>query len=196
MKFIMYRTSSKNKYYYKVEGNSNLKGEAKCALRFLRREVKVYDKANRVTYELSKPDKLKGFIWALLPFVVWSVYPHYSYCENNEVFGTSITPLSEGALFFKIKENIYEIRQHSNFYVSIMKADIQMALIMMGHSSDCEMRSYEVQYSPALEKDFVLLFLLCIFVDVRFYLNKGREIGYHHILFDKYKDRVFWKPNK
>ena len=86
---------------------------------------------------------------------------------------------------------------HSNNYVSVLKNNVQIALIKKESLTYCEQNTYEVLCSDDIDGEVLLILMFVAFTDIHFFKN-GNRIDYlkceKTIGFDTFKERTTWRP--
>lgn len=186
------------KIHYSVLQKNSYKGQANITLGVLLRRIVVSNLITGHTYKL----KQNNIFYKLLYICVgcWlpiDLFPEYRLYSNNKYIGKTKVSFCTPKRILRIGNDIYELCIHSNNYISIMKNNIQIALVQREKSIHMEQSKYHVVYDEKLENNMELLFLLIIFIDI-IYFPQGNKINYFKYETtagnDKYFSRTSWTP--
>ena len=145
---------------------------------------------------------LKQSPWILklinaLPLLNYETFTPFKLYKNGVKCGKGKHLFFKPVFIFVIDMDRYEIRHHSNNYISIMRNDKQIALFQKKLRSVAENNTYFVK---CINENGILdiIMLFCAFIDVMFYPN-NKHIAYikeekTYILNDKHSKRIQWSP--
>ena len=123
-------------------------------------------------------------------------FPKYKVFKNGILLGKSSVAFFTPRRKLVIQNHKYEFYLHNDNYVSIMKDDIQIALVKKSILSLAEENNYVIDFENAVECDYTLIILFVAFIDIIFFPNHFRidAIKYEKTIgIDKYKHRTLWK---
>ena len=134
-----------------------------------------------------------------LPILNCENFTPFKIYKDNVKCGKGKHILFKPLYIFTINNDIYEIRHHSNNYISLMRNNVQIALYYKNITSVAEHNIYNVKCVYDTEMLNIIL-LFCAFIDVIFYPNNG-NFSYikkekTFVFNDKYEERINWKPPK
>jgi hypothetical protein len=196
MQTIITRTAKHGKTQYTLPWKKSLLGEANWTLLGLwLQEISVKDKM-KCLFMLKQTNWLIKILNLIPPLSFFTFTPFK--CFRNEILcGSSKRNVFDSAFSFKIENSVYELREHSNNYGSLMKNDIQIALYkrdteaVMGHTK------YFVDYDAKQELSLILLF--CAFKDTVFHKSRGSidfvKYEKSYVISDPFPERISWQPD-
>lgn len=190
------RKISDGKFCYTIDDDNVYYGESNFTFGVLLRKLSITNTEKNYTYKLIQDSIFQQIIYLcglwMLPI---DLFPKYKVFLNNKCIGATkvsfFTPLRK----VYINENEYELCIHSNNYISIMKNNIQIALIKKDSFTEMEQHRYDVIYDNKNESDVGILFLLIDFIDIIYFPSKNRISYYKYettIGKDKYYLRTLW----
>lgn len=145
-------------------------------------------------------DNLKQivFYFCILLFLkyIWSVFIKLKIKFNNSTVGSIKHLFLSNTINILLNENKYEIYSHGGNYFSIMKNDIQIALINTDGKIVMNELCFACKYSNEDMKNIALFMMI---IDTYFYKYKigtkknmiiSKEFTYN--FFDRHRERLFW----
>lgn len=192
---IIERQLTSTQYKYSIVNNSTHKGIANYTYGIFLRRLNVIDNGLIGRYSIRQTQWYLIFL-RILPFVSM-IPPYYFYINNKKVGRTKIRFMSPKK-YLQIGNDIYEFYLHGNNYISIMKNNMQIALIKKEFYSENERYEYKIDYNKNIDIDFMLI--CCMFVDIIYFPNRFKYdyMKYEktiNIFNDKYIDRVKWRSD-
>jgi len=197
MKIEIVRKMKANKYVYDLYGREI--GEANYTYSILPDRIKVFgendDKDSVIA--LKQTNWLFNII-DILPWDFKKLMPYKCYVDGK-YSGKSEKTLFRAIYKFTISDNEYELCEHSNNYVSLLKNNVQIALYQKDAETFAEQNLYRIEYT---DDDSVInlseLYLFCIFIDRVFFKNTNglyyARYEKTYVINDKYSDRAKWSP--
>ena len=201
MEATVKRRRIKTGYSYTIDCDSAVTGKTNYTLGFLLPIwITVSDSQGNI-YKLREANwLLKLLDWLFpIPFIFISTAPlrPLRYYCNGERAGKARPFFRKAGSFFFIDKDAYEIQDHSYNYTSIMKNDVQIALIQKEQWNQNKRTIYHISY----KKDAcinAMLMLLCIFIDTKGFPNRmtmgSDRYERAHVIGDKCKERTNWRP--
>jgi len=182
-------------FSYTISCDPTLEGTTNFTLSLLPIHITVVECDTNI-YQMKEANWLLKLI-SWIPIPIWNRLMPFKYYLNGSLLGKSKTTLFRPAFFFPIGADVYEIRGHSKNYYSMMKNDVQVALIQRETYVYHERNTYQIKFKEDCCPKPILL-LLCIFIDTKFYPNQGsiftNRWDTDYVINDLYEDRVLWKP--
>ena len=195
------RSRIKTGYSYTIDYDSAVTGETNFTLGFLLPiRITVSDGEGNV-YKLREANWLLKALYFFLPipFVFINLEPlkPLRYYDNGVQTGKAGDFFKKSGYYFLVGEDVYEFHDHSHNYTSIMKNDVQIALIQKERWNQYERTAYHISYKKdACTRAMIMLF--CIFIDTKGYPNRmtmgGDQYERGHVFGDEIKERTNWKP--
>lgn len=143
---------------------------------------------------------VNSIVWIVLWLVSLLWCPPYQIYENNRPVGEFVK--KRGACYrASYKKDTYEITEHTGDRVSIMKNDVQIALISRNTVAWNNENIYCILYQKACsEEDLCFLFMICVFCDRVFYsdfdgLVLGPVVSKSIVFRDCHRERAGWTPD-
>lgn len=138
------------------------------------------------------------FYFCILLFLryIWSVFSKLKIKFNNSTVGSIKHLFFSNTINILLNENKYEIYSHGGNYFSIMKNDVQIALINTDGKMVMNELCFDCKYS---NEDMRNIALFTILIDTYFYKYKigtkknmiiSNEFTYN--FFDRHRERLFW----
>ena len=169
-------------------------GSSKYTLGLLPVKIKVL--CNNKTLGLKQTAWLLKLI-NLLPFLNTESFIPLRFYENGICCGAAKKKMFQPAFDIKINNSNYEVRQHNNNNISLMRDNIQIALYKKELRTIAEHNKYIVEFDESADKLLILLF--AILADTVFYSNAGRFTYCKYekdiIINDKFKERTNYKTD-
>lgn len=180
-------------YIYTVNQDNRFCAKANYTYNILPRKIQVfYNNESRFVFK-QKRWYIKLFVF----FLMLQSFPKYILYQNNYRVGESRIKFFSPRREIKIKEDLYELYLHSNNYISIMKNDIQIALVKRNIISNFGQCDYQVLFNKNEFDDLSELTLLVAYLDLIFFhhRNKIYAIKYEKTCgIDRHENRKLWKP--
>ncbi len=187
-----------NKYEYSIEQNDSVSAEVSFDYGILSRNIT--SKGNNIKYTMKQRNWLLKILMVIPKlFIPVDLFPKYNIFFNEEIIGKTKVAFCTPKRELTINNSLYEIYLHSNNYISIMKDDVQIALVKKSVLTFGEQNRYDVDFDYITEKDMVFALLMVAFADVVFYPNRLRidAIKYEKTIGkDKMSQRTFWQSKK
>lgn len=145
----------------------------------------------------------KGGLWHILfgfiPLASTSRLFPLIITKDRASIGRSEIKSDDNASYFHIESLCYELRGHTDDKFSICKDGIQIAVIQKEHYSYAEKNTYLILTSENTLEDVAYLFMLCMYIDCRFYRSQDNSFAMMKwektfVLHDLYKERAEWLP--
>ncbi len=149
---------------------------------------------------IGSMDNLKHiiFYFCILLFFrfMWSIFSKLKIKFNNSTVGSIKHLFFSNTINILLNENKYEIYSHGGNYFSIMKNDVQIALINTDGKIVMNELCFDCKYS---NEDMRNIALFTILIDTYFYKYKigtkknmiiSNEFTYN--FFDRHRERLFW----
>lgn len=174
--------------------NNNIEGTANITLGILPIKITVQNSNHCIVLKQS-PLILK--LINALPILSYETFTPFKIYKDSIFCGRGTHVLFRPIFKFKMEGNRYELRHHSNNYISLIRENKQIALFQKKSLSISEKRSYFVKCINEAEiLDIIMLF--CAFADVIFYPN-NKSVAYikwdkTYVINDKYASRTYWNP--
>ena len=193
MKKTIERKIGRSKFLYEMSGMSVV-GSSKYTLRLL--PVKIEVLCGNKTLVLKQTAWLLKLINSL-PLLNIETFTPLRFYENGIYCGIAKKKMFQPVFDIRINSSIYEIRQHNNNYISLMRDNIQIALYKKELQTIAEHNKYIVEFDESADKLLILLF--AILADTVFYSNEGRfsycKYEKDIIINDKFKERTNYKTD-
>ena len=182
-------------YVYAIKQEPTCFGKVNYTYGIKLRKMFVYDKKENLCL---KQENCFLKIINILPFFMFYNFPAFIYYKNDIKSGkTYVNPYSRRKLL-TLEHNTYEVYLHNNNYISIMKNDVQIAIVKKHEWTDVERHKYDVNYDEKRIHDMKIILLLIMYVDIIFFSNHftwsykkyEKTIG----LKEKYPERISWMP--
>ena len=187
-----------NKYEYSIEQNDSVSAEVSFDYGILSRNIT--SKGTDIKYTMTQRNWLLKILMVIPKlFIPIYLFPKYNVFFNDEIIGKTKVAFFTPKRQLIINNSLYEIYLHSNNYISIMKDDIQIALIKKFDLSFAEQNRYDVDFDCIAEKDMVFILLMVAFADIVFFTNHLRldAVKYEKTIgTDRMSQRVFWQSKK
>lgn len=193
MEFYIYRNMNAKKINYYIN-NHSVEGSANITLGII--PIKITVKNGNKCIVLKQAPLILKLINAL-PLLNYETFTPFKIYKDNLFCGRGAHILFRPIFKFKIEGNKYELRHHSDNYISLLRENKQIALFQKKSLSIRENRSYFIKcVNEAGILDIIMLF--CAFSDVIFYPN-NKSVGYlkwdkTYVFNDKYANRTHWNP--
>lgn len=187
-----------NKYEYSIEQDDSVSAEALFDYGILSR--RITSKGNNIKYTMKQNNWLLKILMVIPKiFIPIDLFPKYNIFLNENIIGKTKVAFCTPKREIMIDNSLYEIYLHSNNYISIMKDDVQIALIKKSVLTVGEKNRYDVDFDYVTEKDKVFVLLMVSFIDIVFFPNRLRfdavkcekTIGK-----DKMAHRTLWQSKK
>jgi hypothetical protein len=197
MDFIVQRKMTANKYIYEVLGDNTYCGESNYTFNIGLRNITIFSNGEPV-YVLKQTNWWIKMITYFPLFWLAPIgqFPKYKFFDKGAFKGETKCSFFTPKRIIVVENRNYEIYLHSNNYISILKNDVQIALIKKSDWTKGEQNRYAITFDEHLESDMALLFLFTIFVDNIFYPNRFRVnyVKYEKTIgHDKLYHRTTWK---
>lgn len=198
MYFDVSRTLELRKFVYKMS-TKNFYAYSNYTFGIFLREIAAFDSKTETLYQMKQENWLfKILTWIpvfwILPI---SMFPCFSIYKNKEKIGKTNLAFATPLRRVDVENDTYEFCIHSNNYVSILKNDIQTALIKKEPQTYCGQSKYGVLCSDMIDSDVLLLFMFVAFIDVHFFKNRNRidYLKYEKTAgYDGFNERTVWRP--
>lgn len=187
-----------NKYKYSIEQDDSVSAGVSFDYGILSRNIT--SKGNNIKYTMKQGNWLLKIL-LLIPklFIPIDLFPKYKIFFNEEIIGKTKVAFCTPKRQLIINNSLYEKYLHSNNYLSIMKDDVQIALVKKSVLTFCEQNRYDVDFDCVTEKDIVFILLMVAFADVVFFPNRLRidAVKYEKTIGkDKMSQRTLWHSKK
>ena len=194
MVFDVKRTLELNKFVYKMSTQSCY-AQSNYTFGLLLRKIAAFDPKTETVYQMKQENwLLKILTFWVLPL---AMFPSFHIYKNGKKIGKTHAVFATPLRKMNIGNDAYELCIHSNNYVSVLKSNVQIALIKKESLTYCEQNTYEVFCSDEIDGDVLLLLMFVACIDVHFFKN-GNRIDYlkceKTIGVDKFKERTTWRP--
>lgn len=193
MDICINRNMMKKNLHYSVE-HYNITGSANYTWGILPVKIEVLSNKNHIMLKQS-PWILK-FINSL-PLLNYETFTPFKLYKNGAKCGRGWHILFRPVFVFIIENDRYELRHHTDNYISIMKDNKQIGLVRKKIKTIAEKNTY---YVKCINEENILdiIMLFCVFIDVMFYPN-NKQISYvktekTFVLNDKFSKRINWNP--
>lgn len=126
------------------------------------------------------------------------LFPQYKFYHREICIGKTKISFFSPRRIIIINNICYELYLHNNNYISILKNNVQIALIKKSEMTMAEENKYIISFDENLEKDVGLLTIFVAFIDVIFYPNRYKlnYVKYEKTIgIDKLYNRTLWKPD-
>ena len=193
------RTMKCHKYEYIMNEFRDIYAQSPYNYNILLKNITVREQ--NVFYTIRQTNWVLKIIALILLFWILPIdfFPKYKLFKNGVLIGTSkVSFFSPGRKLF-IQNSIYEFYLHNDNYVSIMKDNVQIALVKKLELSIVGENHYIIDFEDSIGIDNALILLFVAFIDVIFFPNRFSvdAIRYEKTIgIDKYKQRVFWKSGE
>lgn len=197
MIFNITRKMHLNKYEYSIEQDSSVSAEASFDYGVLSRCITSM--GNNIKYTMKQNNWLLKILMVIPKiFIPIDLFPKYKIFINDELAGKTKVAFCTSKRKLTINNSLYELYLHSNNYISIMKDDIQIALIKKSTLTIWGENRYDVDFEYATEKDKVFMLLMVAFADIVFFPERFRleALKYEKTISigkDKMQHRISWK---
>ena len=197
MKIRIFRKLNHKCFSYTTDTGKNILGTAYHKHFFISRMTVSYDDN---TIELEQRNWLLILINSI-PLLNLGTYTPYNLYVNKKHIGFSRNNPFKPMFVFFIEGDCYELCQHNNNYISLMKNNIQVGLYKKSDISVLEENIYELSYSDSMGEQLPLLVLFCVFADRIFYKN---HLSFSYYKYEKnivaekketYSKRTSWTPD-
>ena len=132
-----------------------------------------------------------------LPILNTETFAPFKVYLNGVLCGKSKNILFKPIFLFYINDDLYEIRQHNNNYISLMHNNVQLALYKKDDVTISETNNYSIK---CVNNDEMIqwIILFCLFIDRVFYPNNS-SLNYwkyekNYVINDEYSERLSWEP--
>ncbi len=165
------RTMHLNKYAYSIEQDSSASAAASMDYGILPRCITA--EGNNSKYTMKQSNWLLKILMAIPKiFIPIDLFPKYNIFSDEKIIGKTKPAFCTPKREIMIENSLYEVYLHSNNYISIMKDDVQIALVKKSVVTIGEKNRYDVDFECVTEKDKVLILLMVAFADVVFFPNR------------------------
>ncbi|QIB70170.1 hypothetical protein Ami103574_13095 [Aminipila butyrica] len=197
MKLTFVRHLKLKKYTYESD---IYRAEAEYTLGYALKKLTAFNKENEIEYELKQENwwlKVLTYIpfWELILGI--GVFPPYKFYHKGIYCGRTRTTLWKSYSIIEMENEIYELYLHSNNYISILKNDVQSALVQKEELTVAERNTYHLNVDESLVEDINLMSLFIAFIDIVFFPQAPEfwlERSDKTIGPDKLYYRTRWKP--
>ena len=187
-----------NKYEYSIEQDDSVLAEASLDYGILSRCIT--SEGCNIKYTMKQNNWLLKILMVIPKiFIPIDLFPKYNIFLDEEIIGKTKAAFCTPKREIIIDNSLYEIYLHSNNYISVMKDDVQIALIKKSVLTIGEQNRYDVDFDYATEKDKVFVLLMVAFADIVFFPNRLRFDADKYektIGKDKMAHRTLWKSKK
>ena len=187
-----------NKYTYSIEQDNSVSAEVSFDYGVLSRCITSMGK--NIKYTMKQNNWLLKILMVIPKiFIPIDLFPKYNIFLDEKIIGKTRVAFCTPKRKIVIDNSIYEIYLHSNNYISIMKENIQIALVKKSVLNINEQNRYDVDFDYISEKDKVFILLMIAFIDVVFFPNRLRfdAVKYEKTIGkDKMEYRTLWESKK
>lgn len=188
------RTQKPDKYLY-TSSHPNTESHAGYTYGVTLRSVRV--KIDDTQYSMKESSRLiKMMAW--LPVISW--YNPYTVYKDGTMIGEIEKQVFKPIFHLETGDGTYEFSMHSGSVTSVMKNNVQIAVIKKNPTTVMEKTEYCIFHSPCEVSDSAYLHLFCILIDLTYYRIRGKVDGYktekEYVLNDPHKERARWLPPK
>ena len=186
-----------DKYLYTVNEYSDYYAESNYDYALLPRKIKA---SAEHTYVLHQTMWVLKSVTLLPIFWIFHTdsFPRYKIFQDGNLIGKTCISFFSPRRKFIANAHLYELYLHSNNIVSVMKDNIQVAIIKKDIKSFNEQGYYMIEYDEN-NIELGLLMLLVAYTDVAFFNSHFRfdSVKYEKTVTvgkDKFFDRTLWHP--
>lgn len=164
------------------------------------RKLVAFNQENEIEYELNQENwllKILTYIpfWELILGI--DIFPPYKFYHRGICCGKTRVAFWKSYCIIAVENEVYELYLHSNNFISILKNDIQIALVQKEEVTIEERNTYHLNVDDSLVDDMNLMALFIAFIDIVFFPNRMEfwlERSEKTIGPDKLYYRTYWKP--
>ncbi|WP_312093536.1 hypothetical protein [Aminipila sp.] len=197
MKLTFVRHLKLKKYTYE---SGIYHAESKYPLGFGFGKLTAFNQENEIEYELKQENWWQQILicipfWGF--FLGIDMFPPYEFYHRGVHCGKTRVSFWTPRRIIEMDNGVYELYTHSNNYISILKNDIQIALVQKEEVTIEERNTYHLNVDESLVNDMNLMALFIAFIDIVFFPNGPEfwlERSERTIGPDKLYYRTYWKP--
>ena len=195
MKTNIKREMKLGKFQYKMTGMPSVSGSANYTLGIALIKVSAETTDGRLL-ELRQTNWLLKAI-NVLPILNICDFTPFEFYKDKKLCGRAMRKGLRATFAINTNEGNYEIRQHNDNFISLMRNEKQIALYKRDFWVYAEGTNYSVDYDET--QDVNMIFFMCIFADAMFGMTHGRvslaKYEKHYVLADKWSERTKWRSD-
>lgn len=183
-------------FLFEIAEEARYIGKANFTAGILLRKLEVRDKIKEIKYVLQQ-ENIPQRVLGCLPFMNYYPRPHYEAYINGEHCGRTRSTRKFTQTICTIASDTYELVMHGNNYLSVLKNDVQIALIHRNPEVLNEVGRYTVDYDPD-GASLPILLLFIAYCDVVWFpvpltcyksrrMDKGIHLSRH-----PFSERMSW----